>query len=153
MTYQPLDGLGSGSIHIAQVTCHDWNAQSGMATQIGLISVPNIPPSNNPSKAIEDLNLASICGVQFGASDIGDPQAALGLTLDATKFAVPGRFSHPPEDILRASLECLRRCLPDKLRNTPVTLKCGDSDRGWMSKVVSEFNAHDRAKVFFAPSP
>lgn len=148
MTYQPLDGLGSGSIHIVQVACYDWYATSGMATQIGLISVPNVPPTNNRKEATEDLNLASICGVRFEASDIGDPQFAPGLTLDATKFAVPTRFSHSPENVLRASLECFRRCLPDKLRNTPVILKCGDADRGWMSNVVFEFNAHDRAKVF-----
>jgi hypothetical protein len=149
ITYQPLDGLSSDSIQIAQVTCHDWYASSGMPTQIGLISAPNVPPTNNPKEAVEDLNLASVCGVKFETSDLGDPKAALGLTLDASKFRVPKRFSHPQEQILRACLECLRRCLPDKLRKTPVTLKCDDVDRERMTKVVADFNAHDRAKVFW----
>jgi hypothetical protein len=43
----------------------------------------------------------------------------------------------------------LRRCLPEKLLKTPVTLKCNDADREWMSKIVTDFNAHDRAKVFW----
>jgi hypothetical protein len=150
VTYQPLNGLGAGSIHIAQVTCHDWYSHSGLPTQIGLISAANVPPTNNPKKATEDLNLASVCGVRFH-SDIGDPKAALALRLDATKFAVPDRCALPREQIVRACLECLRRCLPDKLRQTPVTLECSDSDKNWLTKIVQEFNANDRAKVFFTP--
>jgi len=123
VTYQPLDGLGSGAIHISQVTCHDWFSHSGQATQIGLISAPNVPPTNNRKEATEDLNLASICGLRFYASDICDPKAALELTMDASKFVVSRRFDHPREDIVRACLECLRRCLPDKLLKTPIALK------------------------------
>ena len=151
ITYQPLDGLGSGEITIAQVTCHDWYSHSGQATAIGLISAPNVPPTNNPKKATENLNLASVCGFRFYSSDIGDPQAALELTLDATKFVIPKRYDHPRENIIRSCLECLRLCLPEKLRDTPVTLKAADSDKPWLSEIVSEFNAHDRRKVFHTP--
>ena len=151
ITYQPLDGLGSGEITISQVTCHDWNSHSGLATAIGLISVPNVPPTNNPAKATVNLNLASVCGVYFSASDIGDPRAALGLTLDASKFTIPKMYELPREDIIRASLECLRLCLPDKLRETPVMLEAAASDKEWLSKIVGEFNAHDRRKVFYTP--
>ena len=151
ITYQPLDGLGSGEIAISQVTCHDWNSHSGTATAIGLISAPNVPPTNNPAKGTENLNLASICGVRFYASDIGDPQAAPELTLDATKFVILKRLGHSRENIIRSCLECLRRCLPEKLRDTPVTLKAADSDKPWLSEIVREFNAHDRRKVFHTP--
>jgi hypothetical protein len=151
VTYQPLDGLGSGGITISQVTCHDWNSHSGMATQIELISAPNVPPTNNPKEAKADLNLASTCGVHFVASDIGDPKAPLELTLSATKLAIPVSIIDRREEIIRASLECLRRCLPDKLLKTPVTLQAGAADADWMKKIISEFNAHDRTKVFFTP--
>ena len=50
ITYQPLDGLGSGEIVISQVTCHDWHSHSGTATAIELISVSNVPPTNNLPK-------------------------------------------------------------------------------------------------------
>lgn len=149
VTYQPLDGLGSGEITISQVTCHDWYSHSGSA--VGLISAPNIPPTNNPKDATENLNLASVCGVRFVASDLGDPEAALELTLDATGFAIPKRFDHPRENIIRSCLECLRLCLPEKLRQTAVTLKAGDSDKPWLLEIVREFNAHDRKKVFHIP--
>ncbi len=150
-TYQPLDGLGSGEIVICSVKCHDWYSHSGQPTAIRLISVPNIPPTNNSKEATENLNLASVCGVHFYASDIGDPKATLDLTMDVTKFAVPERFGHPRENIIRACLECLRRCLPEKLIRTPLTLKASDTDTAWMSAIVREFNAHDRSKVYYTP--
>lgn len=151
ITYQPLDGLGSGKISISQVTCHDWYAHSGTATAIDLISAPNVPPTNNPKKATENLNLASVCGVRFYASDIGDPKAALELTMDVTKLVIPGRFDHSRENIIRSCLECLRLCLPEKLRDTPVTLIAANADKSWISEIVCEFNAHDRKKVFHTP--
>lgn len=147
-TYQPLDGLGSGAIIISQVACHDWYSHSGQPTAIGLISAPNVPPTNNPKEATENLNLASVCGLRFGCGDI---ETARELTLDATGFAISRRFDHPREHIVRACLECLRRCLPEKLRDTPLTLTASDPDKAWLSKIVREFNAHDRKKVFFIP--
>lgn len=151
VTYQPLDGHGSGSIRIARVTCHDWYAHSGQATQLGLISAPNVPPTNNPKEATENINLASVCGLGFGSSDLGDTKAALELNMDATGFKVPERFEHPREDIIRAALECFRLCLPERLKTTPLTLTCSETDKPWLEKIVSEFNAHDRTKVFFTP--
>ncbi len=151
VTFQPLDGLGSGEITISSVTCHDWNSHSGQATAIGLISAPNVPPTNNPKEATENLNLASVCGVKFYSSDIGVPKAAPKLTMDVSGFAIPKSFGHPLDNIIRACLECLRRCLPDKLRQTPLTLKAGGEDKKWVDKIVREFNAHDRGKVFYTP--
>ncbi len=148
-TFQPLDGLGSGTIKIVEVTCHDWYGMSGQPTGIGLISAPNIPPTNSSKEAKENLNLASACGLRFSCGDI---DTVSELALDATAFSVPPRFGHSPEHILRASLECLRRCLPGKLRRTAVTLKSTEANREWMGKVITEFNAHDRAKVFFTPA-
>ena len=150
-TYQPLDGLGSGAITISQVTCHDWFSHSGTATAIGLISARNVPPTNNPKMATEDLNLASVCGVHFYASDVGDPKAALELGMSVRNFVIPKRFGHPRENIIRSCLECLRLCLPEKLRHTPVTLDAADADKPWLSEIVREFNAHDRRKVFYSP--
>jgi hypothetical protein len=147
-TYQPLDGLRSGAIIITQVACHDWYSHSGQPTAISLISAPNVPPTNNPKEATENLNLASACGFRFGCGDI---DATRELTFDATDFEIPKRFDHPREQIVRACLECLRRCLPEKLLNTPVMLKASESEKEWLSKIVSEFNTHDRRKVFFIP--
>ena len=148
-TYQPLDGLGAGTIRICEVPCHDWYSHSGQPTSIGLISVANIPPTNNPKEATENLNLASVCGVQFSCGDI---EQISELTFDATRFAIPKRFNHPREDIVRACLECLRRCLPDKLLQTPVTLKSSKENNEWLSEIVRQFNEHDRKKVFFTPA-
>jgi hypothetical protein len=148
-TYQPLDAFTKSEIEIVSVTCLHWYANSS-SSSVDLIGVRNVPPSDNPEEANEDLNLASVCGVGFSTSDLGLEQEPLQLTLDATKFNVPKRYSsHAKEDIIRACLECLRLCTPEKLKNTPVTLKCGDADHEWLAKIVAEFNASDRSKVFF----
>jgi hypothetical protein len=62
-TYQPLDGLGSGVVTVVQVTCHHWNAMSSVGSAIDLIDVRNVPPTDNPTQATQDLNLASRCGL------------------------------------------------------------------------------------------
>lgn len=147
ITYQPLDGLGAGRIFVHPVTCHDWYSSSGQATAIGLISAPNIPPTNN-KQATEDLNLASVCGVKFYTSDLGHPKAALSVTMDCRKFLIPKRSGYPRKEIIRACLECLRRCLPDKLLKTRVTLKATEVDLNWMRPIIEKFNEHDRSKPF-----
>lgn len=151
-TFQPLAGASKSEIEIVSVTCLHWYAGSA-SSGVDLIGVRNVPPTDNPKEANEDLNLASICGVKFSTSDLGVEDAPPQLTLDATKFAVPERFSgFSKESVIRACLECLRLCTPDKLEKTPVTLLCGEADKEWVSKIVNEFNASDRSKAFF-PSP
>jgi hypothetical protein len=149
-TYQPLDGLGSGEIAIVAVTCHDWYSHSGQPTAVGLISAPNVPPTNNAKQATANLNLASLSGVRFETSDLGDPSAHLELIMNATQLKA-SETGYPRENIIRASLECLRRCLPAKLQNTPLTLQATEADKKWLSEIVREFNSHVRSKVFYTP--
>ncbi|MCW1926307.1 hypothetical protein OKA05_27380 [Luteolibacter arcticus] len=149
-TWHPLDGLGSGKIQIVPVACHHWYAHGG-STAVGLMNLVNVPPTDNPKEATEDLNLASVCKVRFSTSDLGDPRAPLEVKMDVTGFAVPRRHDHPREDVIRACIECLRRCLPEKLSKTPLTVKGADGDREWIGAIVKEFNGHDRSKVFFMP--
>ena len=149
-TYQPLDGLASTRIHIVPVTCHHWFSSSA-SSPVDLIAIPNVPPTDNPGEATENLNLASVYGIKFDTSDLGSRTAPLALTLDASNLRNPDgkRFDHSRETVVRASLECLRRCIPEKLAKTPLTLKANAEDRAWLEKIVAEFNKHDRAKVFF----
>lgn len=150
-TYQPLDGLGGGGIRIVPVACHDWYRSSGMQTQISLISAKNVPPTNNAKEATQDLNLASVYGVRFS----GDPDNVNGKGRDLSVYA-PGLGTskpsgYPPEEVFRASLECLRLALPPELRGETLTLKDPEKHADWLAGIVKEFNAHDRTKVFFTP--
>lgn len=148
-TYQPLDGLGAGGIRIVPVSCHDWYRHSGMQTQISLISAKNVPPSNNPKEATQDLNLASVYGVKF----FGDPANVNGkgpdLFVHAPRLGTSESSGNSPEEILRASLECLRLALAPELRGVPLALYAPEKHAAWMAEIVKEFNAHDRTKVFF----
>jgi hypothetical protein len=148
VTYQPLDGLGSGEVQVCRVLCHDWYSHSGQPTAIGLISARNVPPTNNPKQATDDLNLASACGLHFSCGDI---ELVQELFLDATKFKLSEGRGYEREVIIRASLECLRRCLPPKLIKTPLKLQASEADKAWLTVIVNEFNKHDRSKVFYEP--
>jgi hypothetical protein len=57
-TYQPLNGLRAGTIAIVEVTCHHWHASSA-SSAVDLIAVRNVPPTDVPKMATDDLNLAS----------------------------------------------------------------------------------------------
>jgi hypothetical protein len=149
-TYQPLDGLGSGEVTVVQVTCHHWHAGSAGST-VDLIHVRNVPPTDNPKGAKEDLNLASRCGLAFSTNDLGDDETAPMILLDALSFDESKSGGYPKEDIIRASLECLRLCLPEKLKSTKITLKCRDEDKDWLSKIVAEFDSAPRDKPFYKP--
>jgi hypothetical protein len=152
MTYQPLNGLALANIKIVPVACHDWHAHSGGIRSIGLISAKNVPPTNNEREATYDLNLASICSIHFSTNDIGaaDPPP-LEITMDLSEFSVPKNLSQKREDIIRASLECLRLCIPDKSKKVPLILECNEADKPWLAPIVAEFNKHDLNKVFFKP--
>lgn len=158
-TYQPLTGAATGGIVIAEVTCHHWYSNSA-SHSVNLIQARNVPPTDMPEMAKEDLNLASLCGLKFRMSDLGGGEAPL-VTFDATGFVMPqGWLEGSPDggvgsrdSIVRASLECVRRCVEGRPEKTPVKLKCKEEDREWLGKIVDEFNACDRSKVFFKSQP
>ena len=147
-TYQPLAGLGSGEVAVVQVTCHHWYANSA-SSPVDLIHVRNVPPTDNPKEATEDLNLASRCGLRFSTNDLGAAESAPMIILDATQFDESKSGGYDKEAIIRASLECLRRVLPAKLAATKVSLKCKDADKDWLSKIVDQFNSAPNDKPFY----
>jgi hypothetical protein len=147
-TYQPLDGLGSGRIAIVQVTCHHWYSQSA-SSAVDLIHRRNVPPTDNPKEATEDLNLASRCGLKFSTNDLGAGGADPSILLDASLFDASKSGGYDKKAIIRASLECLRRCAPAGIVATKVRLKCKDEDREWLSVIVDQFNSAPRNKLFY----
>lgn len=148
VTYQPLAGLGSGDVAVVQVTCHHWYANSA-SSAVDLIHLRNVPPTDNPKEATEDLNLASRCGLKFSTNDLGAAGSAPMILLDATQFDGSKSGGYDKEAIIRASLECLRRCAPARLAATKVTLRCKDSDKKWLSEIVAHFNSAPRDKPFY----
>lgn len=147
-TYQPLAGLGAGEVIVVEVTCHHWYANSA-SSAVDLIHVRNIPPTDNPKEATEDLNLASRCGLKFSTNDLGAGGSVPLILLDASQFDESKSGGYDKEAIVRAALECLRRVLPAKLAVTKVTLKCKSADTHWLSGIIAQFNAASRDKPFY----
>lgn len=153
LTWQPLSTLGGGGIRICEVACHDWYGHSGANTAVQLISARNVPPSNNPKEATDDLNLASASGLAFSCTD-PESDEKQELTLDATKFESPGALAEEDdrENIVRSALECLRRVTAQPpYSKLPLTLKASDNHKAWLTPIVAQFNKHDRTKVFYTP--
>ncbi len=140
-TYQPF---AWNSITIESVTCYAWNAQSYLGDALRYISAKNIPP-NFAKESSGDLNLASTSHLFFD-NDYG-PDHSLMLFMNADEFVIPESYAR--EDIVKASLECVRRVLPPKMLKTPLTFSASAENKEWMGKIVDEFNRHDRSKVFF----
>jgi hypothetical protein len=144
-TFQPLGN--SGGISVEAVTCFVSNFHSGGQTPARYISAANVPP-NFMDRPPEDLNLASLSHIYFHCDD---PEAKDSvLSMNAERFSVP--ISYKREDILKASLECLRRVLPPEHIKTELTFTSSPEDREWMGKIIAEFNQCDRSKEFFKPA-
>jgi hypothetical protein len=143
-TFQPLDATGAGWISIEQVTCYVSNFDAREVSAIEYISTKNLPPTRS-EKGSGDLNLASTSNIYF------DWEAAEGkapkLFMGADRFVATRSF--PREEILKASLECLRRVLPDKLVKTELTFSSSPENHEWIGKIVSEFNHCDKSKEFY----
>ncbi len=139
-TYQPL---GLDQITIEQVTCYVWNAQTSVDDAIRYISAKNVPP-NFAKEPSGDLNVASTSHLFF-ESDLG--YGVPKLVMKADEFVVTEGFDR--EAIVKACLECVRRVLPAKMLQTPVTFSASAENQEWMGKIVDEFNRHDRSKVFY----
>ena len=80
------------------------------------------------------------------------PKSVPELLLDAREFDLTKSRGYEKEDIIRASLECLRLCLPKPLIGTKVTLKCKKSDEEWLTEIVDQFNSTPRDKPFYKPA-
>ena len=143
-TFQPMDATGAGWISIEQVTCYVSNFHARQVYASEYISVANIPPTSS-DKASGDLNLASTSHIYFDCQDSEGKEPK--LSMNAEKFVTHRSF--PREEILRASIECLRRVLPTKLLRTELTFTSSPENRAWMEKIVSEFNHCDKSKEFY----
>lgn len=142
-TFQPLDGSGAGGISIESVTCYVANFHSHQITSVEYIATKNVPPTRS-AESSGDLNLASRARIYFGCQDAEGEEPE--LFMDAEKFV---DVSYTREEVLRASLECLRRVLPAKLHKTELTFTASPENREWIGKIVSEFNLSDKGKEFY----
>ncbi|MDI1312596.1 hypothetical protein [Prosthecobacter sp.] len=145
-TYQPF---GMDRITIEPVTCYAWNAQIAVDDALLYISAKNEAP-NFSKTPVGDLNLASTSHLSFSNSESGTGRP-MKVVMKADEFVITEGYTR--EDIVKACLECVRRVLPEKLRNTPLTFSASPENKAWMSKIVDEFNQHDRSKVFYGAEP
>jgi hypothetical protein len=143
IVHQPLEGFGSGGIHIVKVPCKDHYASSGLSGA-SLITTANLAPANGPEGS-SDINLASVAGIKMNYFE-HDPKRP-GFNIDCTAMAGEpnGRRS---ADVLRATLECLRLTEPSVIKIAELKFQIPEKLTE-CRKVADEFLTHDKSKPFF----
>jgi hypothetical protein len=144
-TVQPLDGLGSGEIVIAPVMCHDWSSHSGMPTAIGLITAKNIPPTNAP-KPVEDINIASACGLVLTYAE--DKERRGVVTLDCRALRIPLYLGCTELEAVGVTLECLRKVAGANLNKMTIVATLKPDGQETIGKLVEAFKKHAKDQPF-----
>ena len=144
-TFQPLDNLGSEGIKIAPVMCHDWYALSGFPTGIQLITARNIPPTNAP-KPIDDVNVASACGLSLAVGE--DRTGRMVVTLDCRALKVPQRIGCTELQAVGATLECLRQVAGPKLDSMKIEVRIKPHGQEAVKQLVDDFIKQPKDKEF-----
>ena len=151
-SFQPLGRMAGNDLRIAQVTCiSKWAfSDDDRTVPIYLIHRPFHPPTDTDAKS-HNCNLASVVGLTFKVdSTLRDE---LKIVLDASSLKTEKETLEVAgvdrELVIMASLECLRRCTPHKLKNLKVIVIAKDEDKQAVEKIVQNFNQHDKATPFF----
>ena len=145
LTYQPLDGQGSGEVEIRPVTCHDKHGHSGFPNEIPLIAAKNIPP-NNSNTELDDHNVANCAGIRISLDE--DETGKFIIHLDLTGVNVDENFICTEKEIVGATLECMRRTSGVKLDKMKIQLKTKPEGQAELKKLVASFVKHSKKKPF-----
>ena len=146
-TFQILSGLGEATLLVEKVYCYDHYAHSGCPTAFGLIAKPNIPPHNAP-EPIPDMNAVSASGLVIKIWESSDAASRHHLIVDAKALRIPTRFGTSETELLRATLEAIRRTAElIKLTNYHVTVRGHET----ADALTKQFAQHPKKKAFWSP--
>ena len=145
LTYQPLDGQGSGEVQICPVTAHDMFGHSGFPNELTLIAAANIPP-NNSNMEIDDHNVANRAGIKISLEE--DEFGKMVVRLDLTGLDIDENFICTDKEIVGATLECMRRASGLKLDKMKIQVKTKPVGQDELKKLVATFVKHSKKKPF-----
>lgn len=143
--YQPFDNFNGDGILIESVMCYEHNVMSGLPTAISLITAKNIPPTNW-SKPIEDVNLASVCNLNLGYEE--DAVQKITVTMYCGDLTIPQRVAGRPEEIVGATLECLRLVMGKKLDQMSLKIQTKEHGQEKLRELFEKFVRHPKDKPF-----
>ena len=145
---QALSGLDETTVLLEKVYCYDHYAHSGAPTAFEFIAKPNIPPSNAP-EPVPDMNVISASGLKIKISNSGRASATWHILVDAKAIQIPKRFGIGETELLKVTLEAIRRTgLLIGLKDYDVTID-GHEDGAALTK---EFAQHPAEDAFWNPN-
>ena len=145
LTYQPLDGQGSGEVQICPVTCHDMYGHSPFPNEISFIVAKNIPP-NNSNIEIGEHNMAAAAGIKISLRE--DDKGKIVVQLDLSGVKVDENFICTEKEIVGATLECMRRVSGTKIDKMKIEVKTKPQGQEELKKLVATFIKHPKKKPF-----
>lgn len=143
--FQPMDGLGTGEIHIESVPCHDPFPNADPPSDVQLITAKNIPPTTE-KRPLDDHNVASGSRLKIVSEEGEDGKHTIHL--DCSLMKVPERFGFSEAHVVAATLECLRRTAGDRWPNLKLMVKYKKKGQDAVRKVVDDFLKHPKDKEF-----
>ena len=152
-TYQPLGGMANGTIRVESVICisrHAFN-DDDKSLPMRFISEPYLPPSDTMLKQ-QNVNQAKEAGISFGISykNPEAPQIILSVENLPDDNESANKFNNTREALFTASLECLRLCTPDKLKDVTVVLSTKFADKAWLEEIIRKYNKHKKDLPFYS---
>src|SRR6478735_7926877 len=145
LTYQPLDGQGSGEVEIYPVTCHDMYGHSPFPNEISFIVAKYIPPTNSTIE-IGEHNMAAAAGIKITMEE--DENLRIIIQLDLSGMNVTPEFICTEKEIVGATLECMRRVSGTKLDKMKIEVKTKPQGQEELEKLVATFIKHPKKKPF-----
>ena len=145
ITYQPLDGQGSGEVEIYPVTCHNMHGHSSFPSEISFIVAKNIPPTNSNIE-IGEHNMAAAAGIKITLEE--DEKEKVVVQLDLSEMNVSPEFICTEKEIVAATLECMRRVSGTKLDKMKIEVKTKPQGQEELKKLVATFIKHPKTKPF-----
>lgn len=145
LTYQPLDGQGSGEVQICPVTCHDMYGHSPFPNEISFIVAKNIPPTNSNIE-IGEHNMAAAAGIKITLEE-GENDKIV-VQLDLSEMNVDDNFICTAKEIVGATLECMRKVSGTKLDKMKIEVKTKPQGQEDLKKLVETFIKHPKKKPF-----
>jgi hypothetical protein len=145
LTYQPLDGQGSGEVQICPVTCHDMFGHAPLPVDISLIVAKNIPPTNS-NVPLDEHNMAAAAGIKITVEE-GENEQII-VQLDLSGMTVDKDFICTEKEIVGATLECMRLAAGAKLDKMKIEVKTKPQGHEELKKLVATFIKHPKKKPF-----
>lgn len=145
-TWMPLAGLDEDDISIHRVPYINHQAGSGIPNGFDVVDEVFMAPTNG-KEAQENMNLASLAGIQVSSEEIQDLPQKLRVTIDTTAMNAGEVKGYQPLEVFKATLECIR-LLSEGIK-IEVVLKANPTGQEAFMQSLARYKKHPYDEPFY----